>query len=232
MRDSYLVFLPYVADGCNLGYCWTILSFLNVVVQENLSTASSLKCYADIVYLETWVDAWATQNLLMPTELMLMPVGQLTFFLVEQKLFNGEHSIFSTERNTATGHAIMLLILLVVCLGLLDSGKSKSLCVASEKAPVLSCNRGETCEPRHRRDAGGRGGVYEHLGGAPRRRKLYCATKYHLQIHPNGQIDGTLEENNPFSKLPYAVHFMCLAWGYIKGPRIIDPGTDLWCKAQ
>lgn len=157
------------------------------------------------------MDTWATQNLLMPTELMLMPVGLLTFFLVEPKLFNGEHSIFSTERNTATGHAIMLLILLVLCLGLLDSGKSKSLCVASEKAPVLSCNRGETCEPRHRRDAGGRGGVYEHLGGAPRRRKLYCATKYHLQIHPNGQIDGTLEENNPFSKLPYVVHFMFCA---------------------
>ncbi|XP_063053844.1 fibroblast growth factor 3 [Engraulis encrasicolus] len=95
----------------------------------------------------------------------------------------------------------MLLILLVVGLGLLDSGKTKSLCLASDRAPVLSCNRGETCEPRHRRDAGGRGGVYEHLGGAPRRRKLYCATKYHLQIHPNGQIDGTLEENNPFSIL-------------------------------
>ncbi|KAG5273427.1 hypothetical protein AALO_G00151200 [Alosa alosa] len=137
----------------------------------------------------------------MTTEFMLMRFGLLTFFLVEQKLFNGEHSIFSTERNTAPGHPIMLLLLLVVCLGLLDSGKSKSLCLASEKAPLLSCNRGETCEPRHRRDAGGRGGVYEHLGGAPRRRKLYCATKYHLQIHPNGLIDGTLEENNPFSIL-------------------------------
>ncbi|XP_034016438.1 LOW QUALITY PROTEIN: fibroblast growth factor 3 [Thalassophryne amazonica] len=58
---------------------------------------------------------------------------------------------------------------------------------------------GKACDPRQRRDAGGRGGVYEHLGGAPRRRKLYCATKYHLQIHPNGKIDGSLEENNPFS---------------------------------
>lgn len=146
----------------------------------------------------------------MPTE--LLRVGLLIFLLLEQKLFNGEHSIFSTERNTATGHAIMLLILLVVGLGLLDSGKTKSLCLASDRAPVLSCNRGETCEPRHRRDAGGRGGVYEHLGGAPRRRKLYCATKYHLQIHPNGQIDGTLEENNPFSKLSptYAIYLVCV----------------------
>ncbi|KAL6468896.1 hypothetical protein AOLI_G00143200 [Acnodon oligacanthus] len=56
-------------------------------------------------------------------------------------------------------------------------------------------------EPRRRRDAAARGGVYEHLGGAPRRRKLYCATKYHLQIHPNGKIDGSLEEDNPLSIL-------------------------------
>nr|XP_002194557.4 fibroblast growth factor 3 [Taeniopygia guttata] len=55
--------------------------------------------------------------------------------------------------------------------------------------------------PRPRRDAGGRGGVYEHLGGAPRRRKLYCATKYHLQIHPSGRINGTLEKNSVFSIL-------------------------------
>ncbi|XP_074479541.1 fibroblast growth factor 3 [Sebastes fasciatus] len=61
------------------------------------------------------------------------------------------------------------------------------------------CAQGQACDPRPRRDAGGRGGVYEHLGGAPRRRKLYCATKYHLQIHPNGKIDGSLEENDPFS---------------------------------
>uniref|UniRef100_A0A8C6SWJ2 Fibroblast growth factor n=1 Tax=Neogobius melanostomus TaxID=47308 RepID=A0A8C6SWJ2_9GOBI len=64
----------------------------------------------------------------------------------------------------------------------------------------VSCGPGQkACDPRRRRDAGGRGGVYEHLGGAPRRRKLYCATKYHLQIHPNGKIDGSLEENNPYS---------------------------------
>lgn len=59
---------------------------------------------------------------------------------------------------------------------------------------------GQACDPRWRRDAGGRGGVYEHLGGAPRRRKLYCATKYHLQIHANGKINGTLEKNSVFSE--------------------------------
>ncbi|XP_054867607.1 fibroblast growth factor 3 isoform X2 [Amphiprion ocellaris] len=82
----------------------------------------------------------------------------------------------------------MLMIPLLVLLSLLDP-----VC------PQARCAPGQACDPRHRRDAGGRGGVYEHLGGAPRRRKLYCATKYHLQIHPNGKIDGSLEENNPFS---------------------------------
>lgn len=52
---------------------------------------------------------------------------------------------------------------------------------------------------RPRRDAGGRGGVYEHLGGAPRRRKLYCATKYHLQLHPSGRVNGSLE-NSAYSE--------------------------------
>ncbi|XP_051236041.1 fibroblast growth factor 3 isoform X1 [Dicentrarchus labrax] len=82
----------------------------------------------------------------------------------------------------------MLMIPLLVLLSLSDP-----------VSPRASCDRSQTCDPRQRRDAGGRGGVYEHLGGAPRRRKLYCATKYHLQIHPNGKIDGSLEENNPFS---------------------------------
>lgn len=53
---------------------------------------------------------------------------------------------------------------------------------------------------RRGRDAGGRGGVYEHLGGAPRRRKLYCATKYHLQLHPSGRVNGSLE-NSAYSEL-------------------------------
>lgn len=54
---------------------------------------------------------------------------------------------------------------------------------------------------RPRRDAGGRGGVYEHLGGAPRRRKLYCATKYHLQLHPSGRVNGSLG-NSAYSECP------------------------------
>ncbi|CAB1459573.1 unnamed protein product [Pleuronectes platessa] len=82
----------------------------------------------------------------------------------------------------------MLMIHLLVLLSLLDP-----------VSPRSRCDPGQACDPRQRRDAGGRGGVYEHLGGAPRRRKLYCATKYHLQIHSHGKIDGSLEETNPLS---------------------------------
>ncbi|XP_068457686.1 fibroblast growth factor 3 [Clinocottus analis] len=82
----------------------------------------------------------------------------------------------------------MLLIPLLVLLSLVHAAR-----------PRARCAPGQACDPRQRRDAGGRGGVYEHLGGAPRRRKLYCATKYHLQIHPSGKIEGSLEENNPLS---------------------------------
>lgn len=96
----------------------------------------------------------------------------------------------------------MLIIQLVVLLSVvLFSGARGS--AGSRAQP---CAGTQPCDPRHRRDAGGRGGVYEHLGGAPRRRKLYCATKYHLQIHPNGKIDGSLEEDNPLSK--YSIYFI------------------------
>ena len=108
--------------------------------------------------------------------------------------FNGtpsaglEFYIFPPQ-SSLPGHATMLMIFLLVLLSLLDP-----------VTPRARCAPGQACDPRPRRDAGGRGGVYEHLGGAPRRRKLYCATKYHLQINSNGKIDGSLEENNPFSE--------------------------------
>uniref|UniRef100_A0A8C9YZL9 Fibroblast growth factor n=1 Tax=Sander lucioperca TaxID=283035 RepID=A0A8C9YZL9_SANLU len=104
-----------------------------------------------------------------------------------QSLTSHRFSIFSPQ-SSLYGHATMLMIPVLVLLSLLDP-----------VSPQARCAPGQACDPRQRRDAGGRGGVYEHLGGAPRRRKLYCATKYHLQIHPNGKIDGSLEENNPLS---------------------------------
>lgn len=105
------------------------------------------------------------------------------------RLFHGTpkaaHKLFFSPPN----HATMLVIPLLVLLSLLEP-----VCARSRCAP------GRDCDPRQRRDAGGRGGVYEHLGGAPRRRKLYCATKYHLLIHSSGKIDGSLEEDNHLSE--------------------------------
>lgn len=99
-------------------------------------------------------------------------------------------SVFSPQSCPA-GHATMLMLVPLLL----------SLSLFGPVSARVSCSPGQqACDPRRRRDAGGRGGVYEHLGGAPRRRKLYCATKYHLQIHPNGKIDGSLEENNPYSE--------------------------------
>ncbi|XP_062869465.1 fibroblast growth factor 3 [Trichomycterus rosablanca] len=91
----------------------------------------------------------------------------------------------------------MLIIQLLVLLSLVIVGGARG----SAGSRAQPCAGPQPCDPRQRRDAGGRGGVYEHLGGAPRRRKLYCATKYHLQIHPNGKINGSLEEDNPLSIL-------------------------------
>ncbi|XP_036390536.1 fibroblast growth factor 3 [Megalops cyprinoides] len=95
----------------------------------------------------------------------------------------------------------MVIILVLLLLSFLDPSKQESVPPRLARNRTVPCARGQACDPRQRRDAGGRGGVYEHLGGAPRRRKLYCATKYHLQIHPNGKIDGSLEEDNPLSIL-------------------------------
>ncbi|PIO36854.1 hypothetical protein AB205_0073320 [Aquarana catesbeiana] len=98
------------------------------------------------------------------------------------------------------GHATMVIIwILLLSIG--DLGRQVSWAKALSSTAGVPCARGKLCDPRLRRDAGGRGGVYEHLGGAPRHRKLYCATKYHLQIHPNGKINGTLEKNSIFSIL-------------------------------
>ena len=122
----------------------------------------------------------------------------------EQQVFNGTPSAsspFSRTNLLTPGHATMVIIQLLLLLSFLDQSEQDFLSARLGRIPRAPCARGQPCDPRQRRDAGGRGGVYEHLGGAPRRRKLYCATKYHLQIHPNGKIDGSLEENNPYSKL-------------------------------
>uniref|UniRef100_A0A8B9YJL0 Fibroblast growth factor n=1 Tax=Bos mutus grunniens TaxID=30521 RepID=A0A8B9YJL0_BOSMU len=59
------------------------------------------------------------------------------------------------------------------------------LAAAAQPAGARLAGRGPVARPR--RDAGGRGG-------------LYCATKYHLQLHPSGRVNGSLE-NSAYSIL-------------------------------
>ncbi|XP_069824234.1 fibroblast growth factor 3 [Dendropsophus ebraccatus] len=94
-----------------------------------------------------------------------------------------------------------MVIIWILLLSCFDLGRQVSWAKGLSGTAKVPCAGGKLCDPRLRRDAGGRGGVYEHLGGAPRHRKLYCATKYHLQIHLNGKINGTLEKNSIFSIL-------------------------------
>ncbi|KAM4721154.1 fibroblast growth factor 3 [Rhinophrynus dorsalis] len=94
-----------------------------------------------------------------------------------------------------------MVIIWILLLSFSSLGQQISWAKGLAKIPKVPCARGRLCDPRLRRDAGGQGGVYEHLGGAPRHRKLYCATKYHLQIHLDGKINGTLEKDSIFSIL-------------------------------
>lgn len=121
----------------------------------------------------------------------------------------------------------MVIILVLLLVNVLHPCHQKPRSSSVVRTSTPQSVGGQSCDPRQRRDAVGRGGVYEHLGGAPRHRKLYCATKYHLQIHPNGKIDGTLEEHNPFSEYSiiyalisaflYVIHILKFMFSHYRG---------------